>query len=451
MKNPSPPPPAVKGPAVTAQKNPARASAPPPATAVPKPAARTSGARSPATARSTGPWASNRMSPEANSHSLRQSFLQTHAALLECFEIARGLTPEDEALLLPLGGTFSLPSLPSALPKPSRSRALNERGLRISAMSAMLKMTSLGKSRPVWKHPAFHGNFTLFVRQFPDTFAISGGASVESTAAAPGGSELVGLEVKTPVEVELAATEIEQGPDTDAEDAEDRLALLKANGESAEAVFQAWKASGYVLEPAFVQKLPFKLDLFELPADFQIHYAATERDCDQFVERMWTPRPHLVLGIDTETTPTLPHRDCPSLIQVSTRQACLLLHIDRLSSGHVLPVSLSTLLEHPDVTKACLNYQSETESFAQLHVRSSSAVRATRALKTRSLVDVARVAMEERGFRRAGGVRGPPGLLELFACYTGLKMVKDKCIQVGDWSRGPLTAKQSTYAAADAL
>ncbi|KAJ3323325.1 hypothetical protein HDU76_013673 [Blyttiomyces sp. JEL0837] len=360
-------------------------------------------------------------------------------------------------------------------------------GILVTSISPLINKNKFGFKNPFWKSQ-YHGGGGMigFAAMFPNTFKVFLSHLNQSKSNAG---------VVTVVDGEEVLTSFEDA---------DRIRTLNLNEgsgqrEDPETVFDLWEERGYGTPLAFSEILPFALAPLELPHGFKIVYGRTHEVCDSFifnlfVERVdddgnWIPIPNCVVGFDTETTVVMYDKAVrpPSVIQISTRHECLLVHLDAMRSR--LPYSVEWLLEHPKILKACLDGKGERRAFSKVAVPgfvrpfsetwrmkmadgyggdgnfgdrmeegeefeeddsySEKFTREVTKLKPQGFVDVAIIAQDLGFIRPLSGSFSAPGLSELVACYMGLDMAKPIRIRVGDWTK-PLRMDQRAYAATDA-
>jgi hypothetical protein len=166
--------------------------------------------------------------------------------------------------------------------------------------------------------------------------------------------------------------------------------------------------------------------------------------------------------------------------------------MERIWKPREVPQSIAWVLENADITKVCVEAQSEMDAIKQFQVfgvdnnskNNDEATDATHpTVQPQNFIDIADYIAETQnfippthvldGFTYNTSATAPPkpgnlqknaqmpiqpqqerlrrfGLSELVACYMGEELWKPKRIRVGDWSRTPFTTLQKQYAAMDA-
>ncbi|KAI9329756.1 ribonuclease H-like domain-containing protein [Obelidium mucronatum] len=288
---------------------------------------------------------------------------------------------------------------------------VTEKGLLTSEVASLVKLN--GDSKPYWS--TRHGSgLPSYISFFPSLFKVN-----------KGGEPLLNLK-------KLNGEPVIDG---------DRLTFksfpIPSESVNVSHVYSEYQRSGFDPPLPIASELPFDLIPCFLPRGYEIVYGTSPEICDEFVKTQivdhvrpdgtWIPKPHTILGFDTETTVIMFSKNAstPNLIQIATPRKCLLVHQSTVQPP--LPQSIQWVLSHPDIKKVCAEAAGERKTIRKFGIKSEG------------IVEIA---------ERSQG-KTQRGLATLAAMYLGLKVSKPKDLQVGDWTR-PLNERQKNYAATDA-
>ncbi|KAJ3122305.1 hypothetical protein HK100_012042 [Physocladia obscura] len=331
---------------------------------------------------------------------------------------------------------------------------LTERGLLLSAVGSMISQYIPTGWKPFWLSRHHSGGLASYLAFFPRVFKLNRGGAVSTDSWTTPSGNVVADQDRVSFSDSIMSTVT--------------FPVIVANPD-AERIFDEYESSGFDPPLAIAADLPFPLIPCFLPVGYDIVYGVDASLCDAFIisrlvsriepDGTWIEHENLILGFDTESTQEFFTKQAanqpPCLLQISTQNACLLVHGSAIQS---LPQSVKWVLENPRIKKVVVSAGQEARDLAKFGIRPASLLEIV-APKLDTLTPVAKVAVvaktatadEATSVISGGGEVGKRqlSLATMAAMYLGLKMAKPRSLQVGNW-KNSLSEPQKNYAATDA-